>query len=342
MLLVDDSPFVRRAVERMLKPLDQVHVVASAANGQEAIDLAQRLRPDVIVLDIIMPEVDGLQAIREIMRTAPAPIIVLSSQTRPGADITLRALELGAVDFVSKSAAGTRMDIYDLAPVLREKVLTAARSRVPEALEAPQERPPRTTIEPVPGRYDVLVLGASTGGPRALSAILSELPANFPAGIVMAQHMPSGFTGTLAERLDRRSALEVREARDGDRVRPGLALLGVGGRQILVERASNELRVRIPAASDRLLHRPSVDALFESVAAEVGDRAVGVILTGMGSDGADGLAAIRRAGGRTLVESEDTAVIFGMPRAALPFAERVVPLGQLADALGALFIGQVP
>jgi two-component system chemotaxis response regulator CheB len=338
-LLVDDSPFIRRAVERMLQSLDEVEVVGTARNGREAIELAESLRPDVILLDIVMPEVDGLEAIEEIMRIAPTPIVVLSSHAQPGAEITLRALELGAVDFVSKSDAGTRMDIYDLAPILREKVVAAARSQVPERLEEPGRllvEEPGTT-RPVRSRYDVLLLGASTGGPRALSTILGALPATFPAGIVVAQHMPSGFTATLAERLDRRAAIHVREATDGDRVEPGVALIGVGGRQILVERGDGQLVVRVPTRSDRLLHRPSVDTLFTSAAGVVGPRAVAVILTGMGQDGAKGLEALRQAGARTFVESEESAVIYGMPRAARGSAEREYPLDRLGGVLRDLF-----
>lgn len=343
-LVVDDSPFIRRAVQRMLEPLPGVEVVGVATNGSEAIDMAQRLRPDVIILDLVMPEVNGLEAIRGIMETAPTPILVLSSHAEPGAEMTLRALDLGAVDFISKTDASTRMDIYDLAPVLREKVAAMAESRVrPEVKEAGDvapTRPLRTT--PSASAYDILALGASTGGPRALASILFGLPENFPAGIVIAQHMPPGFTRTLAERLDRRAAVAVREAADGDRIEPGVALIGVGGRQISVVRDREGLLVRIPSESDRLLHRPSVDLLFHSVAESSGDRAVAAVLTGMGQDGAEGLGAIRAAGGRTFAESEESAIIFGMPRAAAPHAERVLPLDRLAEAVRDVFINEEP
>ena len=333
-LVVDDSPFIRRAVERMLEPLAGVTVVGRATNGSEAIEMADRLRPDIIILDIVMPEVDGLEAIRRIMEVAPAPILVLSSQAEPGAEVTLRALDLGAVDFISKTDAGTRMDIYDLAPVLQEKVAAVANSKVPATIQLPDEvAPPPPLSTKATSAYEVLALGASTGGPRALASILSGLPEHFPAGLVIAQHMPPGFTRTLAERLDRRSAVSVREAEDGDRVEPGVALVGVGGRQITVERGQAGLVVRIPSDSDRLLHRPSVDLLFRSVAAASGGRAVGAVLTGMGQDGAEGLRSIREAGGRTFAESEESAVIFGMPKAAAAHAERVLPLDRLARAV---------
>lgn len=343
-LVVDDSPFVRSAVQRMLEPLAAVRVVGTAADGAEAVELVRRLRPDVVILDIVMPGMNGLDALRAIMEEAPTPVLVLSSHAHPGAEVALRALELGAVDFISKADAGTRFDIYDLAPMLREKVLAVASSRVAPGFAGTELQPtvgsqPDSAGAARPGTclYDVLAVGASTGGPRALARILSELPANFPAGIVVAQHMPSGFTATLADRLDRRSRLHVREARDGDTVTPGTALVGVGGRQIELARDDGALRIRIPDVDGPHLHRPSVDILFRSVAREAGARAVGLVLTGMGQDGADGLAAIRAAGGRTLVESEESAVIYGMPRAALPAAERSVPLGELPAAIRSLF-----
>ena len=338
-IVVDDSPFIRRAVERMLAPLEGVTVVGTATNGSEAIDLAQRLRPDLIILDIVMPEVDGLEAIRRIMETAPTPILVLSSHAEPGAETTLRALELGAVDFISKSEVGTRMDIYDLAPILREKVLAVAGSNIPPHSGAPGDvAPPLPQRTYARGAYDVLALGASTGGPRALASILYGLPENFPAGIVVAQHMPPGFTRTLAERLDRGAALAVREVEDGMPVEPGVALIGVGGRQLTVEREQGGLVARIPPDHEQLLHRPSVDVLFQSVAKVAGRRAVAAVLTGMGQDGAEGLAAIRKTGGRTLVESEESAVIYGMPRAAAPWAEQVLTLDDLVRTIRDLFL----
>jgi two-component system, chemotaxis family, protein-glutamate methylesterase/glutaminase len=338
---VDDSPFMRRAVERMLAPLPDVEIAGVATNGREGVDRVRELRPDLVILDIVMPELDGLEAIREIMATTPTPILVLSTQTRPGTDVTLRALELGAVDFVSKAQVGTRMDIYDLAPILREKVLALAGSRVQPVAETP-EGPQPAAFEgeaPPASPYEILVVGASTGGPRALASLLPALPADFPAGILLAQHMPPGFTDTLAQRLDRRSALRVREARDGDPIEPGVALLGVGGRGLRVERQGGRLVARVPALSEEYVHRPSVDLLFTSAAEAAGEAVVAVVLTGMGHDGAAGLAAVRAAGGRTLVESEDSAVIFGMPRAAQASAEQSLPLTRLPEAILHIFRG---
>jgi two-component system, chemotaxis family, protein-glutamate methylesterase/glutaminase len=344
-LVVDDSPFMRRAVERMLAPAAGVEVVGSACDGREAVEAVTRLRPDVVVLDILMPEVDGLEAIREIMRVAPTPILVLSTETRPGTEVTLRALDLGAVDFISKSAAGTRMDIYDLAPILREKVLALAGSRVPPlgqpAREARRDAARKAStagaaLSPA-ATYEIVVVGASTGGPRAINTLLSALPASFPAGILVAQHMPAGFTATLAQRLDRHCRIRVREAADGTPVKPGVALLGVGGRHLEVERQRDGLVARVRHGDGDSLHRPSVDLLFTSAVQAAGGRVVGIVLTGMGQDGAVGLAAIRDTGGRTLVENEDTAVIFGMPRAASPAAEQILPLQEIPAALVQLF-----
>jgi two-component system, chemotaxis family, protein-glutamate methylesterase/glutaminase len=345
-LVVDDSPFVRRAVERMLASCDDVTVIGVASDGREGVEEVRRLRPDVVILDIVMPRLDGLDAIREIMSIRPTPILVLSSETRPGAEITIKALELGAVDFLSKAEAGGRMDIYQLAPLLREKVRALAGSRITPAVPErpldddagadasgtsdPAGRPP---ARPPGHGYELVAIGASTGGPRAITELLAALPDGFPAGILIAQHMPPGFTATLAQRLDRRSRLTVREARDGDLVEPGVVLLGAGGRHLRVERAGARLVARVEEESEGYIHRPSVDLLLTSAAAVLGERVIGVILTGMGEDGAAGLAAIRQAGGRTLVESEETAVIYGMPRAAREWADRVLPLHRMPAAI---------
>jgi two-component system chemotaxis response regulator CheB len=340
-LLVDDSAFVRRATERMLGPLPGVTVVGVARDGEEALAQVRALRPDLVIMDVEMPGMNGLAALESIMRECPTPVLLLSSHTQAGAEITLRALEAGAVDFMDKGA-GTGMDIHALAPLLREKVGAALRART-----APRGAPARSPLPspskvgvpaPAPrqGRYEVVAIGSSTGGPRALAELVPALPAGFAAAVVIAQHMPHGFTETLAERLDRRSPLHVAEARDGDPVVPGTVLIAPGGRQMAVKRAADgTLSIRLwddPAS----LHKPCVDALFDSVARAAGSAAVGVVLTGMGNDGAEGLARIRAAGGRGLVESARTAVIDGMPAAARPSAERDVDLEEMAGVLASI------
>jgi two-component system chemotaxis response regulator CheB len=341
-LLVDDSAFVRQAVQRMLAPLPNVEVIASATTGAEGIALARTLHPDVVILDVNLPDRDGLEVLRTVMEVAPTAVLMLSTLTSDGADVTMRALELGAVDFVDKTSAGTTMDIHRLAPVIREKVLTVAGAAVhPEARsdegeprKRPSQRPPRRDSDLSP--YDVIAIGSSTGGPRALMEVIGALPGDLAAGVVVAQHMPEGFTRTLAERINRRSALRVVEAADGMRIEPGTVMIAPGGSQISLERDHEGLRAKVYEGSRDYLHRPCINLLFRSVATVVGKRAIGVVLTGMGDDGAEGLSVLREAGARTLTESEETAVIYGMPRAAAPAAERVLPLEEIAGVLANL------
>lgn len=341
-LLIDDSAFVRQAVQRMLAEVPQVSVVGAAGNGSEGFALARALRPDVIILDVNLPDRNGLEILEMIMEQAPTSVLMLSTLTREGADVTMRALELGAVDFVDKASAGTTMDIHRLAPLIREKVLALAgaappRDRMPpaepvEVAPAP-EPPPRARDR---GPFDLVVIGSSTGGPRALMEVIASLPAGLAAAVVVAQHMPAGFTGTLAERIDRRSAIRVSEAFDGVALESSRVYIAPGGSQIAIERGGPGFRASVTEATGEYLHRPSVDLLFRSAAEAAGSRVVGVVLTGMGDDGAAGLRLLRDAGARTLVESEETAVIFGMPRAAAPAADRVLRLEEIGSTIGAL------
>jgi two-component system, chemotaxis family, protein-glutamate methylesterase/glutaminase len=350
-LVADDSAFIRRAVERMLGGDPSIQVVGAATNGVEAVEMARTLAPDVVLMDVNMPEMDGMQALERIMAETPTRVILMSTLTRSGAEITLRALEMGAVDFIDKTMAGGAMDIYTLAPIVREKVLVAVRARpkgaasadTPDAGAAHAARPvPEPTraggvaavaADAQAATYEVVVVGCSTGGPRALSLLIGALPSDFPVGIVVAQHMPSGFTQTLAERLDRESPLAVCEARDGDLVAPGRVLIAPGGEQISLMRARGLLRVGVGPGDPALLHRPCVDVLFASAAEVSGARGIGVILTGMGHDGAAGLARMRAAGARTIVESEETALIDGMPRSARGSAEVSLRLDAIAAHL---------
>jgi len=350
-LIVDDSAFMRRAVERMLSDSPAIRVVGTAENGEEAVALVAELRPDVVVMDVNMPRMDGLEALERVMKHCPTPVLMMSTLTRAGARTTVRALELGAVDFIDKSQAATSMDIYQLGPQLRDKVLAVARAdRPPPPLAdvaasaagtAAAATPVRVARATRAGEIDVIAIGASTGGPRALSEILPSLPADLPCAIVVAQHMPPGFTATLAERLDERCAMRVREAADGDVLEPGTVLVAPGGRQMRVAAQAGRHVVRIEAGTPDLLHHPSVDVLFKSVARTAGRRSIGLVLTGMGQDGALGLRAMRDAGARTIVEDSESAVIFGMPRAAAPAAEIVLPLPRIARELIELTGGPV-
>lgn len=336
LLAVDDSAFILRAIERMAADWEGVRLVGTARNGEEAVAEAAALEPDVILLDISMPGVDGLEALARIMSAKPVPVILFSSLTQADADVTLRGLELGAVDFIDKGSAGTAMDVHSLAPLLRRKILDAAGASPVDPTEHPAlpaiERPPEVT--PAPSAYDLIVVGTSTGGPRALGRIIPRLPADFGASIVVVQHMPEGFTRTLAERLDRNSAIPVSEARHGGALEPGAAYIAPAGMEFSVQAAQESgLRAHVRPPTGKFRHDPSVDGVLLSAAETVGPRAVGVILTGMGEDGAEGLKALRAAGGRTIAESRNTTIIDGMPRAARASAEIVAPLDSIAQVL---------
>jgi two-component system chemotaxis response regulator CheB len=333
-LVVDDSAFVRQALTRMLRTTPDLEVVDTAADGQEAVAKTAALRPDVVTLDIQMPRMDGLEALERIMRATPVPVLLLSSQTREGADVTLRGLELGALDFVDKTSVQGNMNLLALAEQLRAKIRAIAGA----ALRRPAEgaRPPARLAAPVEGRRaEVVAIATSTGGPPALQAIIPRLPEALDSAILVVQHMPVGFTRSLAERLAARSALPVREAQDGEPVRRGHVLIAPAGHHMKLRKRGSAVRIWLDDEPRSALHRPSADVLMASVARAYGPRSLGIVLTGMGSDGAEGLRAIRAAGGRTFVESEETCIIYGMPKAALEAgaAERSVPLDRVADEI---------
>ena len=337
-LIVDDSAFVRQALTRMLASDPEIEVVASATDGADGVAKIKELRPDVVTLDVKMPRVDGLEALRRIMAECPTPVLLLSSHTSEGADVTLRGLELGAVDFVDKTSVQGHMNLLGLSAELREKVRALA--GVPKERVALQPRPwpdrkPARRRGKSAHIAEVVVIGTSTGGPPALQAIIPRLPAGLAAPVLVVQHMPVGFTRSLAERLAARSEIAVREAEDGERVEAGSVLIAPAGRHMKVRRRGAAVTVWLDDEPRSALHRPSVDVLMTSVARTFGERALGVILTGMGSDGVDGMRAIREAGGRTLAESEETSVIYGMPKAAVDagVVEKSVPLGRMADEI---------
>ena len=334
-LVVDDSAFVRQALTRMLGSEADLEVVGTAVDGRDAIRKVEELHPDVVTLDILMPRMGGLEALEAIMATAPVPVLLLSSQTREGADVTLRGLELGAMDFVDKSSVQGAMNLLDLAEELRAKVRALA--SVPhDRLHGIEPRPERLVApQPTVRRVEAVAIGTSTGGPPALQAIIPRLPEGLDSAILVVQHMPVGFTRSLAERLDARSALRVREAEDGETVTPGQVLIAPAGRHMKVRHRGGAVKVWLDDEPRSALHRPSADVLMASVARTYGTRALGVILTGMGSDGVEGLRAIRAAGGSTMAEAEETCVIYGMPKAAVEagVVDRSVPLGRMADVI---------
>jgi len=343
-LVVDDSPLVRRAIGKLLDEDAGVSVVGTAVDGLDALTKVRDLRPDVVTLDVLMPRLDGLKVLACLMRQSPVRVLMLSSLTQEGAEETLQALDLGAVDFIDKTALLVSGDPAAAGRELLSKIHTAA-AVDPARLgrrEAVRGGNSATAALSQPAGADVVVVGASTGGPPALQALIPALPADFPAGVVVVQHIPAGFTRPLAGRLDAASALSVREAEQGDRVRPGEVLVAPGGRHLTFANRGGEPVVVLGSEPSDTLHRPSVDVTMQSAAALWGSRSAGVLLTGMGTDGAWGMWAIRSRGGWTLAESEESCVVYGMPRAAVELgaASEVVPLGMMATRLVATVGGR--
>ncbi|HLH06092.1 MAG TPA: chemotaxis response regulator protein-glutamate methylesterase [Terriglobales bacterium] len=333
-LVVDDSALMRKLIPQILERDTSIQVVGTAMDGTFAMEKIADLRPDVVTLDLDMPRMDGMETLRKIMRQYKLPVIVVSSLTTEGATATLKALGLGAFDFVAKPQDATN-NMSAVAEELIDKIKVAARCQmisVPEPKVSSSKT--RKTRRPVaPNR--VVAIGISTGGPQALQYMLSHFPAEFPATILVVQHMPEGFTEMFARRLDETCALEVKEARSGDMLLAGRVLICPGDRHMKVKRMPLG-NVVVLADGERVNgHRPSVDVLFHSVAREFGTDAVGLLMTGMGEDGAEGLGAIKAAGGMTIAQSEESCVVFGMPRVAIErgYAARVVPLDALANAV---------
>jgi two-component system chemotaxis response regulator CheB len=337
-LVVDDSPFVRQALSRMLGTAPDIEVVGVGADGQEAIEKVRALKPDVVTLDIQMPRMDGLEALQRIMIETPVPVLLLSSLTREGAHVTLRGLELGAMDFVDKSSVQGNMNLLALAEELRAKVRALA-GVPPAKLSTPawglSQGHPVSPPGPHPHRAELVVIGTSTGGPPALQAIIPRLPEDLGAAVLVIQHMPVGFTRSLAERLAARSALPVREAEDGEAIARGTTLIAPAGLHLKLRKRGGVGKVWLDEEPRASLHRPSADVVMASVAKIYGPTALGILLTGMGSDGVEGMRAIRAAGGQTLAESEESCVIYGMPKAAVEagVVDRSVPLERMADEI---------
>jgi two-component system chemotaxis response regulator CheB len=342
-LVVDDSALMRQVLGRLLAQDPAIEVVGVAPDPYVARDRIKQLAPDVLTLDVEMPRMDGLSFLEKLMRAHPMPVVMVSSLTESGCATTLRALELGAVDFVTKPKVDLRERMPEVAQEVIEKVKGAAGARV-RCSPAPPTGPvaPRPVATAMLKTTDqIIAVGASTGGTEALREFLTALPADCP-GVIVVQHMPEKFTRAFAERLDGLCTVRVKEAEEGDRVLTGHVLLAPGSHHMRVVREGATYRVRLGSDPPVNRHRPSVDVLFHSCAETAGSNAVGVIMTGMGDDGARGLLAMRRAGARTLAQDEATCVVFGMPKAALDMgaAERALPLPRLAGAALALATGQ--
>ncbi len=339
-LIVDDSAIMRQLLTEILSHDPSLEVVGSASDPFVARDKIKALNPDVLTLDVEMPRMDGLSFLEKLMRAHPMPVLMVSSLTEQGAATTLRAMELGAVDFVTKPKLDVRTGTLDLADEIVEKVKAAARARV-RARRAPDGSPkPSAPMAHAPAgallksTHKVIAVGASTGGTEALREFLVPLPPDTP-GIVIVQHMPANFTKSFAERLDSQCQMRVKEAVDGDRILPGHVLIAPGNFHMGVQRSGATYSVRVFSADPVNRHRPSVDVLFDSCAQTIGANALGVILTGMGNDGAKGMLAMRRAGAHTFAQDEATCVVFGMPREAILAggAEHTLPLQEMPQAV---------
>lgn len=338
-LVVDDSALMRRLIPAIIERDGSIQVVGTAMDGEFALKKISELKPQVVTLDLDMPRMNGLETLREIMRRHRLPVIVVSAHSTEGASSTFKALAHGAFDFVTKPKDAASAHMESIARELVTKIKVAAQTIVP-AGELPVVHPaaarPRKKAAATPRPADKLIaIGVSTGGPNAVQYVLSQLPADFNASIVIVQHMPEGFTDMFARRLDECCAIEVKEAQSGDLLLAGRALVCPGNRHLRVRRMPLGNIVVLSDEERVNGHRPSVDVLFRSVAQEFGSHAIAVLMTGMGEDGAEGMGAVKAAGGLTIAQSESSCVVYGMPKAAVErgFATRIVPLDALANAL---------
>ncbi|WP_136255294.1 MULTISPECIES: protein-glutamate methylesterase/protein-glutamine glutaminase [Halomonadaceae] len=332
-LCVDDSALIRDLLSEIINAQPDMEVVAVAPDPIVARDLIKQHNPDVLTLDVEMPRMDGLDFLERLMRLRPMPVLMVSSLTQSGSEVTLRALELGALDFLAKPSMGIRNGMMEYGDLIAEKLRAAARSR-PRQARAKDRPAPQTLQAPLVSSEKLLIIGASTGGTEAIRNVLEPLPSNAPA-ILITQHMPGGFTRSFAERLDKLCRIRVKEASDGERVLPGHAYIAPGDQHLKLARSGANYVVRLDDGPPVNRHRPSVDVLFDSAAQQAGRNAIGVLLTGMGKDGAAGLLAMRKAGAATVAQDEASCVVFGMPREAIALgaADEVLPLEDIAPRL---------
>jgi two-component system chemotaxis response regulator CheB len=336
-LVVDDSALMRKLIPQMLAGDDSIDVVGTAMDGSFCLKKIEELKPNVVTLDLEMPGMNGIDTLKEIMRRQPVPVIVFSSHSTEGATVTMKALGLGAFDFVTKPKDATA-HMAETARELIAKVKAAADCKLKPRMMLGLPQKPQKVAAAAGAPTKVVAIGVSTGGPQAIEYVLSQLTGDFPGTIVVVQHMPDGFTDMFARRLDDVSPLRVKEAQSGDMLQPGRVLICPGNRHLKVKRLplgdivvlSDEPRVNG--------HRPSVDVLLRSVAEEFRGGAVGVLMTGMGDDGAEGLGAIKKEGGLTIAQSEESCVVYGMPKAAIErgYATRVIGLDAMGTTLQAV------
>ncbi|WP_299016203.1 chemotaxis response regulator protein-glutamate methylesterase [uncultured Photobacterium sp.] len=367
-LVVDDSSFFRRRVSEIINSDPRLEVIGNAVNGKEAIELTKKLQPDVITMDIEMPVMDGITAVREIMKSAPTPILMFSSLTHEGAKATLDALDAGALDFLPKKFEDIARNRDEAVSLLQKRVGELARKRVfmrrtarpavtsaatsarevrktvagPTASATAQARPavrpaakPAARFKASGKKYQLMAIGTSTGGPVALQKILTKLPANFPYPIVLIQHMPATFTAAFAARLNNLCKIGVKEAEDGDTLKPGMAYLAPGGLQMMLDGRPGAARLRIVDGGDRMNYKPCVDVTFGSAAKIYHDKVLSMVLTGMGADGREGARMLKSSGSTIWAQDEDSCVVYGMPQAVAKagISSEDLPLDRIAERI---------
>ncbi|EKZ8662727.1 chemotaxis response regulator protein-glutamate methylesterase [Vibrio alginolyticus] len=358
-LVVDDSSFFRRRVSEIINSESRLEVIDVAVNGREAVEKAKSLKPDVITMDIEMPVMDGITAVREIMASAPTPILMFSSLTHDGAKATLDALDAGALDFLPKKFEDIARNREEAVSLLQQRVIQIASKRA--FMRRPIARPTASTstttrslgsrtaspVTPTPTRpaatkyrasgkkYQLTAIGTSTGGPVALQKILTRLPMNYPHPIVLIQHMPATFTAAFASRLNTLCKIQVKEAQDGDVLQPGVAYLAPGGKQMMVDGRAGAARLRIIDGGDRMNYKPCVDVTFGSAAKVYGDKVLSLVLTGMGADGREGARMLKSSGSTIWAQDEESCVVYGMPQAVAKagISSEDLPLDRIAERM---------
>ncbi len=335
-LVVDDSGFFRRRIVEILETDPRIKVVGTAANGKEAIEQVARLNPDVVTMDIEMPVMDGITAVRHIMSSRPTPVLMFSSLTHDGAQATLDALEAGAVDFLPKRFQDIAKDRDQAKLVLRRRIHAVARRKS----ASKDATAPRAPLKPAPVRvsrsqFQVVAIASSTGGPVALTQVLTKLPANFRYPVLVVQHMPASFTPAFASRLDQQCAVKVREARDGDLVKPGEVLVAPGGLQMTFIQNGGEVQVKISNGDPGLHFKPCADVTFDSLASVYGGKTLALVLTGMGADGREGARTLKKRGATVWSQDEASSVIYGMPMAVAEagLSDQVLSLRDIGPTL---------
>ena len=361
-LVVDDSAFMRRSISTLIEKDDQIKVVGIAVNGQDALTKIKDLDPDVVTMDVEMPVMDGITALSNIMKSEPLPVIMVSSLTHQGADTTLRALEIGAVDFIAKEASSSLSNLDSFSKEIIAKIHTFSRRKAfmrlvkrrqdKKTAQAPSSgtlarqglspqktgaaAPGSATARPRPRRNcDIVAIGVSTGGPPAVQKVLEGLPADFPASILIAQHMPAAFTGPFAKRLDGLCQLTVKEAEHGERLRSGHVYICPGGKHLRIERDGGFFIASVAEEPKEAIYKPSANELMESAGLAMGPRALGVMLTGMGSDGLEGSRVLKDKGGVMLAQNEATCVVYGMPKAVIDadLADEVLAIEEMSQGI---------